>query len=296
MTLAVTGMRASEALSVRICDLNLDSDPPRLFLRGEYIKTKTDMMIFLTVELANQLKNWLSYKYRTRRVTHYDSKKGKSITELKTPARNKNDLIFSMSVSSSREANGAYSYSSIKSIKYLYNDMIGMFGQTLDSIGKGAKREDLMGASRREVHLHLFRALVKSTISDLGHNEFGEYHIGHKGSAYYRKSDKEKVEIFKKIESYLTFLDVDSLDERYGDMQSRIEDQEIIITSLKERNQTNVGAISEMQQEIDKIKSMMQNMLENVANTTNQQQKDATARTLLESKLLRPASKDEVLD
>ncbi|MGB6671248.1 MAG: tyrosine-type recombinase/integrase [Candidatus Nitrosopolaris sp.] len=42
MFLAAGGFRAVEALSVRIKDLDLESIPPRVFIRGEYTKTRTD--------------------------------------------------------------------------------------------------------------------------------------------------------------------------------------------------------------------------------------------------------------
>jgi integrase len=61
MLLAATGFRAVEALSIRIKDLHLDSRPPKIFVRGEYTKTKTDRYIFLTEELAVQLKQWMEY-------------------------------------------------------------------------------------------------------------------------------------------------------------------------------------------------------------------------------------------
>lgn len=237
LLLAATGMRASEALSIRVCDFDFDSDPPRLFLRGEYTKNKANRTIFLTSEVANQLRrNWLEYKYRSRRVTYYDDVRGKSVTAVKTPIRNRKDLVFSMSISIPKEKD-EYQYSSIKSIKHLYNDMIEMFGQTLDRLGIGDKREDLPGASRREIHLHLFRAYVKSTISDLGHAEFGEYHIGHKGSVYYRKSEKEKMEIFKKIEPYLTFLDYEDLERRGSDIASSLEEKDRMIQNMMRKQE-----------------------------------------------------------
>ena len=71
MLLAATGMRATEALSIRIYDFD-DSNPPKLFIRGEYTKTKSDRTVLLTQEVASQLKYWLDYKYRTRRVSFYD--------------------------------------------------------------------------------------------------------------------------------------------------------------------------------------------------------------------------------
>jgi integrase len=42
MLLASTGMRPVEALSIRVKDLDLKSNPSRLFVRGEYTKTRSD--------------------------------------------------------------------------------------------------------------------------------------------------------------------------------------------------------------------------------------------------------------
>jgi chromosome segregation ATPase len=67
---------------------------------------------------------------------------------------------------------------------------------------------------------------------------------------YYRKTEKEKIEIFKKIESYLTFLDVSSLDRRYGDTQSRIEELEEINQSLKQRDRMKDDAIGQLSDQL----------------------------------------------
>ena len=55
MLLAATGMRAVEALHIRLKDIDFDNKPARLFVRGENTKTKTDRTVFLTEETANQL-------------------------------------------------------------------------------------------------------------------------------------------------------------------------------------------------------------------------------------------------
>ena len=48
MLLAASGMRAVEALSIRIKDLDLQSGHSKLFVRGEFTKTRSDRTIFLT--------------------------------------------------------------------------------------------------------------------------------------------------------------------------------------------------------------------------------------------------------
>ena len=92
MLLAGSGMRATEALSIRIKDLDLQSSPAKLFVRGEYTKTRTDRTVFLTYEMIQQLNSWLTYKYRTRRVCYKDERTGKTTTEIRTPEKQQSDL------------------------------------------------------------------------------------------------------------------------------------------------------------------------------------------------------------
>jgi hypothetical protein len=64
---------------------------------------------------------------------------------------------------------------------------------------------------------------VKTTISDLGYADFSEWFIGHSGSTYWTKKDSEKAEIFRKVEPYLTFLNVHQLERQGADIQSEVE-------------------------------------------------------------------------
>ena len=56
MLLAATGMRAGEALSTRIKDFDLNSNPSKLFVRRQYTKTRIDRTIFLTDEVDPSIK------------------------------------------------------------------------------------------------------------------------------------------------------------------------------------------------------------------------------------------------
>jgi integrase len=147
LLLAATGMRAGEALSVRIKDLDLDAKPAKLFIRGEYTKTRTDRSIFLTNEAAHHLKSSLDYKYRNRRICYRDKQREKTITEYRTPTRKDTDLIFAV-------------YQDVDRPNYLKS-----FQMILDRSGNG-RRED-GNKRRRQITLHSFRRFVKTTISGL---------------------------------------------------------------------------------------------------------------------------------
>ena len=144
LLLAATGMRATEALSTRICDYDLDSIHPTVAIRGENTKTKTDRKVLLTREVVQQIRLWIEYKHRTRRISSYrnvDSKdQPKTVSKYVTPERNDENLLFAI-----RKGN-------VKPVN-LYKDMVLEFEHTLDRIGRGS-RESHNYRPRRKITLH----------------------------------------------------------------------------------------------------------------------------------------------
>ena len=244
LLLAATGMRAGEALSIRIKDLDLDSHPSKLFVRGEYTKTRMDRIIFLTDEAAGQLKSWLDYKYRTRRICHSEQGR-KTVTEYRNPTRKDTDLVFAVRQDVEKPNH-----------RWLYKNLLKSFQMTLDRLGKGAKEEG--NERRRQITLHSFRRLVKTTISDLGYADYSEYFIGHSGSTYWRKKDSEKAEIFRKIEPYLTYLNIHQLERQGGDIQTKVEELEELNQSLRHRDKVKDDAISQLSDQLVSLSARLQ--------------------------------------
>ena len=96
MFLASTGMRAVEALSIRLKDINFDSNPARAYIRGEFTKTRQDRCVYLTSEISQQLKIWLDYRYRYHRSCYVDKENGNYKSEYLTPIRKSDDLVFAI--------------------------------------------------------------------------------------------------------------------------------------------------------------------------------------------------------
>jgi integrase len=246
MLLAGTGMRAVEALSIRIKDLDLKSNPAKIFVRGEYTKTRTDRTIFLTDEIKQQLNSWLKYKYRTRRVCYKgEHSEGKIITEYRIPERNDNDLIFAV-----------YQNTKMPAPINIYIDLGRSFGKTLDRMNKGSKEDG--NERRRQITLHSFRRFVKSTISDLGYGDYSEWFIGHSGSTYWRKKESEKAELFRKIEPYLTFLNIHQLERQGADIQSKVEELEELNQSLRQHDKIKDDAIAQLSDQLMNLTTRLQ--------------------------------------
>jgi integrase len=250
LLLAATGMRAVEALSIRIKDIDFESSPAQVFLRGEFTKTRAERTVVLTEEVAKHLTTWIDYKYRARRVSYSDKAKAKSVTEIRTPQKNKYDLLFAV-----------YQSPSSPNPNNIYVDLRTGFSNTLDRIGMGGKEEfinnthsDKRHRGRRRITLHSFRRYVKSTISDLGYGDFSEYYIGHSTvSTYYRKTDKEKIELFRKIEPHLTFLDYPTLERKGADVEAKVENLEQENQRLRHSDQLKEDALATLSDQVMKL-------------------------------------------
>jgi hypothetical protein len=227
-----------------------------LFIRGEFTKTKTDRLVFLTEEMAKQLRTWLDYRYRTRRICYIDKGTEKNVAVYRTPKKSPDDLVFAVNIRTGYPA-----------LPSLYAGLVTTFDKTLDRIGMDAKEEEHVVDSgnnnnksnskyyhgRRKITLHSFRRFVKTTISDLGYSEFSEWFIGHAGSTYWRKKDFEKAEIFHKVEPSLTFLDFPSLERKGADFQTKIDTLEHENQKLRQHDSMNTDAVATLSDQVMKL-------------------------------------------
>ncbi|MGA9843292.1 MAG: hypothetical protein WBQ25_13345 [Nitrososphaeraceae archaeon] len=108
--------------------------------------------------------------------------------------------------------------------------------------------------------MHSFRRFVKTTISDLGYADYSEYFIGHAGSTYWRKKDSEKAEIFRKIEPYLTFLNVHQLERQGADIQSKVEELEQLNLSMRDRDKMKDDATAHLSDQLVAITGRLQEL------------------------------------
>jgi integrase len=210
LLLASTGMRATEALSIRFKDI--DWENRSVMLRAAYTKTKRQRFVFLSRECIKHLKLWKEYRERERTIVN-KNEKGKYIKSYVTRKFEPNDLFF-----------GTGRHDDVHDPNHLYHSLVPEFRAVTDSNGFADRYENL--GNRHKISFHSFRSYVKSTISDLGHGDYAEYYIGHEGSTYYSKTEADKLNIYKKIEPYLTYLDYSGLDAKGADVETKLEQKD----------------------------------------------------------------------
>lgn len=218
-----TGMRAREPLALKFRNLELDADPPKANIDGQFTKTKTDRFVYLTQEFVNEFKEYTVWRHRKRRVYAYDAN-DKGHEHIFTPVYRDDDLIFSL----------PHRDPSLNAdVESLYREMLVNVNKVIDRVGLGEKDTHTY---IRKITRIAFRRFVKTTISDLGFSDYSEWFIGHAGSTYYAKKESEKAQIFKKIEPYLTFLDFPAIEAHAKDIETqsdKITDLEATVQRLE---------------------------------------------------------------
>jgi integrase len=216
LMLASTGGRAMEVCSLRVKDINLEHENPKVSFRKEFSKMLQARTRPLTSEVAKQLGLWLKYKYRPHRTTIKDSA-GNPIQEYVEPEARPDDLLFG-----GWHPDGANPNPSNIAVRIRRE-----FARTLQSINK-AHADD--NGRRRAITLHSFRRFCKTAISNQGYQDFSEWYIGHGlssiGQTYFRASRNDTKEIFHRIEPALTFLDAAQIEAYRADIISRLQKTE----------------------------------------------------------------------
>ena len=224
LLLASTGGRSAELFSLRVKDVNLEGGYPTVTFRKEYTKTRQARTRPLTREAVLTLQLWLKTKYQPHRTTITDEKR-KEKQEYVNPAIGPDDLIFAEWHKDGHQPEP----------RFLADRFRISFGRLLGMIEK-AKLED--NGRRRTITLHSFRRFTKTTISNQGYADYSEWMLGHGssgiGQTYFKQYQKDSLEIFRKIEPYLTFLDVSQLEAKGADQQTRLDQMQFELQRERE--------------------------------------------------------------
>ena len=104
----------------------------------------------------------------------------------------------------------------------------------------------------RFVKTHYSLTLVMSTIRSIS-SDIRALHIG-------VKRIQRKLEIFRKIEPYLTFLNVHQLERQGADIQTKVEELEELNQSLRQRDKVKDDAISQMSNQLVTLSVRLQDI------------------------------------
>jgi integrase len=234
LVLASGAMRSTEALAIRIRDIDFNSNPTKIHLRKEYTKTRVARDVYISAEATKYLQDWISWKYRYRKHLKAEEQKLKS----------DDDLVFQVAKSITR-------------LLSLYVKLLKELGKVLTLSGLYDKKE---GMNRRTISFHSLRRHAKTVISTQVNQDYSEWFLGHSDrSSYWAMKEAERKEIYlNQIQKYLTFLDYTTLKNSSRSIEAKLEEKEKEITLLRNRDTDSAVKIASLE---ETMKSLLQTLV-----------------------------------
>ncbi|MEM3798127.1 MAG: tyrosine-type recombinase/integrase [Candidatus Bathyarchaeia archaeon] len=236
LVLASSGMRIGEALKLKVEDVDLTADPPRINVNGEYTKTGNPRVAFISSEAKESLEEWL--KIRNEAL---NSAIGRSAKYGKK-AEDKRIWPF--------EANTAY---------FIWRNAIAKSGF--------AKRFQYNNSVERfTVHPHVLRKFFRTRMATVIPVDVVEALMGHEGyltEVYRRYSLEDLAKFYKQGEHTLLVFAGEEVSKLRAEVEERNRQLQQIIDGLVAENMRLKTQIQEMQksfwEKINEVSELMRN-------------------------------------
>ena len=245
--LAASGIRIGEALKLRLEDVNLNADPPEVYVRGEYTKSGDKYSSFLTSEAKEALLEWLKVR---EGYLESAANRGRGLGRAKQQ-RDPRLFPFSPRVAEQMWQN---------------------------AIRKAGLAEKDAYTNRHKLHIHMLRKWFLSQAKLGAPNEMVEAWAGHSGyldDAYRRYSKEQMREYYKRAEPYLLInvpkdiseiqtkfqRDVDQLREQVADLTRKLTDANAINLQLLNENMQLKAKLMELETAISEIRRQIEQLM-----------------------------------
>lgn len=240
LVLASSGLRASEACAIRLCDIDFTVRPTKIHVRKEFAKTRVSRDIWISDEATKYLQDWFIFKHGNDILTFGNSnntggnKNGNRSNQLSQ------SLIFQVQLNNDHVTP-----------KSLYLKILIQFQKLLEIAGFGERKE---GMVRRKITFHSFRRFVKTILSDNVGKEYSEWYLGHAKSGYYvSKPEVRAATYVEKAVKYLTFLDYSTLEATGKNIEAKLSEKEQELKILRQRDALNTDAISTLSDRLEQV-------------------------------------------
>lgn len=197
-----SAMRIGELVQLKVTDIDFNSKPTKIYIRGLTTKTQSTRETFISTETTKILKDYL------RR--YYNWKEGEQNDCLQ------NVYIFGKTPSS---PNGPYPTFSLNSAKLTMQKSLRNHMANIPELN--VTNENGLKA----IHFHAFREYFRTNVGNEVGRDFAEAIMGHDFymSTYYNLPEPKKLELYLKAEPALTISDAIAVEKSYSKLSDQYE-------------------------------------------------------------------------
>jgi integrase len=142
LVLASSGLRASEACAIRLCDIDFRVHPTKIHLRKEYTKTRVSRDVWISDEATKYLQDWIVFKYGQDLLSTMIYSGETSIYNVNKKMKNIESLVFQVQINNEN-----------MTPQSLYTKILIQFQRLLEVSGFDERKD---GMKRRKITLHSF--------------------------------------------------------------------------------------------------------------------------------------------
>jgi integrase len=224
LTLASSGMRIGELLQVKVSDVDLDSEPAQITIRGEYTKTGSQRVTFISREAREVLVEWLKVRDRYLEIAQH---------------RN----------------NGLVKYGRGRSKSPVDERLFPFSSQVASQIWENALRKAGLlsvdsGTGRKQLRIHQLRKFFRSQLALGCPVDIVEALMGHEGyltNAYRRYTVKQIGEYYQKGEHLLYISMPKDIQKIESEFKEQLEESRKCIASLMAKNRDLEEKLQELE-------------------------------------------------
>ena len=231
LTLASSGMRIGEASHLQLEDLDLESRPVRIQLRGEYTKSGNPRHAFVSKEAADAIHEWL--KVRSQYIET-------AVSKSPFPKDSEDNRLFPYHISNA-------------------------YMQWRNALQKARMAERDQSTNFRRVHPHVLRKFFRTRLGAVIPVDVVEALMGHERyltEVYRRYSVEQLAEFYLKGEhALLVFTEAQELGKLREEIEERNKQLQHVVNGVTSENLELKSRISKVELEILELKKMIEKLM-----------------------------------
>ncbi|MFQ5999156.1 MAG: tyrosine-type recombinase/integrase [Candidatus Bathyarchaeia archaeon] len=234
LMLASSGMRIGEALQLKFQDVNLNSDPVKLEIRGEYTKTGDPRIAFISSEAKEALEEWLKI-----REAYIKTAVKRSHRYIKSK---KDERIFPFA--------DAVAYC-------LWNN----------ALDKAQLNRRDFRTNRRKIHPHVLRKSFRTKMGQVIPVDIVEALIGHEGyltEVYRRYTTEDLAKFYKKGEHTLLVFAGGDISKLKHEIKERNKQLNTLLVNLNMENQNLKQRVAELEKQLEELEEFQKETIRRI--------------------------------
>jgi len=219
MVACSSGLRIGELVQLKLSDIDFDSKPTKITVRGNTSKTRQSRETFITTETTNVLKDYLS--------RYFSWKKNNDNSHL-----NERYIFGPLSNKGRPSKKPGYN---VESAKLTLQKILRNHVSTIPEL-------DITNENGyKAIHFHGFRKYFRTIVGNVCGRDFSESLMGHQFymDTYYQLSDDKKRELYTDVESHLTLSDFKEVENKITNLTVKCNELEQTVLGLKQYIMTN---------------------------------------------------------